>query len=341
HMKRLERREGNRHALIARIDCGSGRTLTIVNVHLEVFGTARCRSVQMKFLLDRVPSGPGIITGDFNTNTFSRGSAYHVCRSMSLLAFTDARSRVLAPWRYEPLFRDLSNAGFKWRGFNDNHPTCAVDLASLEDRTRAPAFVRKFILSRCRFLPLRLDFICCRGLQAVSPGRTITDLPCQPSDHLPITCEVAFSRGTSSAVSRQMNPLSYIWPKAAVKPSPIHGNGLFAVEPIAAGEIVCVKGGHIFGRQQLGNVNELLGPAEIQISENLFIGPLDTESREGSMIFSNHCCNPNIAVQGQIVFVAMRDIAAGEELTHDWATTDDDTYEMECRCNSPNCRKVI
>ena len=192
HMKRVERREGNRHALIARLDCGSGRTVTIANVHLEVFGTARCRSVQMKFLLNRVPSGPVIITGDFNTNTFSRGSAYDICRSMAVLAITDAQSRVLAPWRYEPLFHDLSAAGFTWRDFNDSHPTCSVDLASLEDRTRAPGILRKFILSRCRFLPLRLDFICCRGLRAVSPGRTITDLPCQPSDHLPITCELAF-----------------------------------------------------------------------------------------------------------------------------------------------------
>jgi uncharacterized protein len=138
-----------------------------------------------------------------------------------------------------------------------------------------------------------------------------------------------------------MNPLSYISPKAAVKPSPIHGRGLFALEAINAGEIVCVKGGHVFQRRQLEDLNELLGPAEIQIAENLFIGPLDRESREGSMVFSNHSCNPNIAVQGQIVFVAMRDIAAGEELTHDWATTDDDTYEMECRCNAPDCRKVI
>jgi hypothetical protein len=39
--------------------------------------------------------------------------------------------------------------------------------------------------------------------------------------------------------------------------------------------------------------------------------------------------------------VALRDIDAGEELTHDWATTDDDTYEMECNCGSENCRKVI
>ncbi|MEW6299813.1 MAG: hypothetical protein AB1671_19135, partial [Thermodesulfobacteriota bacterium] len=41
------------------------------------------------------------------------------------------------------------------------------------------------------------------------------------------------------------------------------------------------------------------------------------------------------------VFVALRDIAPGEELTHDWATTDDLDYVMECRCGSPNCRGVI
>ena len=41
------------------------------------------------------------------------------------------------------------------------------------------------------------------------------------------------------------------------------------------------------------------------------------------------------------MFVAMRDIEAGEELTHDWATTDDDRYEMACHCGAPNCRKVI
>ena len=52
-------------------------------------------------------------------------------------------------------------------------------------------------------------------------------------------------------------------------------------------------------------------------------------------------CDPKIGVQGQIVFVAMRDIEAGEELTHDWATTDNDDYEMECRCGAVNCRKVI
>jgi len=138
-----------------------------------------------------------------------------------------------------------------------------------------------------------------------------------------------------------MPNLSYISPKASVKESSIQGRGLFAVEPIKRGEIVCIKGGYIFNRETLQQVTKALGPAEIQIAEDLFIGPLNEQDREGSMIFSNHSCEPNIGVQGQIVFVALRDIEAGEELTHDWATTDDDNYEMECKCGAPSCRKVI
>jgi len=135
--------------------------------------------------------------------------------------------------------------------------------------------------------------------------------------------------------------LSYISAKAAVKESPIHGKGLFAVAPIARGEIVCVKGGYIFDRQTLDSLPKWYRAAEIQIAEDLFIGPAVEEERAGSMIFSNHSCEPNIGVFGQIVFVALRDIEAGEELTHDWAMTDDDASEMECHCGAALCRKVV
>jgi uncharacterized protein len=135
--------------------------------------------------------------------------------------------------------------------------------------------------------------------------------------------------------------LSYLSPKTAVKESRIHGRGLFAVEEIAEGEIVCVKGGAIFNRGRLKELSATLGPAEIQIAEDLFIGPTLKAEREGGMIFSNHSCAPNIGVRGQIVFVAMRRIRAGEELTHDWAMTDDDDYELECRCGAGECRKII
>ena len=136
-------------------------------------------------------------------------------------------------------------------------------------------------------------------------------------------------------------PLSYLSPKTVVAPSPIHGRGLFARAPIAHGEVVCIKGGHGFDRATLARVAAELGPAEIQVADGFFIGPLTAGERDGSMIFSNHSCEPNIGLQGQVVFVAMRDIAAGEELTHDWAMTDDDDYEMECRCGRASCRKVV
>lgn len=138
-----------------------------------------------------------------------------------------------------------------------------------------------------------------------------------------------------------MNNLSYLSPKTLVQASAIHGRGLFAKEAIAQGEIVCIKGGHVFNRATLREIQPRLGPAEIQIAEDLFIGPRTEEEREGGMIFSNHSCDPNIGVQGQIVFVARRDIQPGEELTHDWATTDDDDYELACHCGAANCRKVI
>ena len=138
-----------------------------------------------------------------------------------------------------------------------------------------------------------------------------------------------------------MPNLSYISPKAAVKESAIHGKGLFAIAPMAKGEIVCVKGGYIFDRETLRSMPEWYRAAEIQIAEDLFVGPLSEDDRAGSMIFSNHSCEPNIGLQGQIVFVAMRDIAAGEEVTHDWAMTDDDEFEMECHCGAASCRRII
>jgi SET domain-containing protein len=139
-----------------------------------------------------------------------------------------------------------------------------------------------------------------------------------------------------------MLPLSYRSPKTEVRESTIHGRGLFATAEIAKGEVVAVKGGHIVSREQLREqVTPRLGPAEIQIGDDLFIAPVTNEEREGSMIYSNHSCNANLGMRGEITFVAMRDIRAGEELTHDWATTDDDNYTVKCNCGAKNCRGTL
>jgi len=106
------------------------------------------------------------------------------------------------------------------------------------------------------------------------------------------------------------------------------------------GEVVYVMGGYVFMRQssEAADSGRLLQRSEIQIADNLFIGAIHPDD---CMIASNHSCDPNTAVQGQIVFVALREIAAGEELTHDWATTDDAVYAIECRCGSAACRRII
>lgn len=134
--------------------------------------------------------------------------------------------------------------------------------------------------------------------------------------------------------------LTWISPKTEKRGSPIEGRGLFAKENMAKDEIVAVKGGYIFDRKTLETL-QALGPAEVQIAEDLFIGPVTESEREGAMMHLNHSCNPNIGVRGEIVFVAMRDIAAGEELTFDYAMTDNDDYEMKCNCGTKDCRKVV
>lgn len=138
-----------------------------------------------------------------------------------------------------------------------------------------------------------------------------------------------------------MKNLSFRSPKTEIKKSLIHGKGLFAKVKIYRGEIVAIKGGKILNSTEWKLLESELGSAEIQISDQFFIAPANKEEREGSMLYTNHSCDPNIGIQGQIVFVAMRDIAAGEELTHDWATTDDLDYEIDCNCNSPKCRGKI
>src|SRR5882724_6004461 len=108
-----------------------------------------------------------------------------------------------------------------------------------------------------------------------------------------------------------MNPLSYRSPKTEVRDSKIHGRGLFATANIAKDEVVAVKGGHIISREELGEkVTPHLGPVEIQIGDDLFIAPVTEADREGSMLYSNHSCDSNLGVRGEITLVAMRNIRA-------------------------------
>src|SRR5947199_9865096 len=115
-----------------------------------------------------------------------------------------------------------------------------------------------------------------------------------------------------------MLPLSYRSPKTEVRESKIHGRGLFATTDIAKDEIVAVKGGHIVDRKTLREkITPRLGPVEIQIDDDLFIAPVTEQERDRSMLYSNHSCDPNLGMRGQMTFVAISNIRTGEGLTAD------------------------
>lgn len=135
---------------------------------------------------------------------------------------------------------------------------------------------------------------------------------------------------------------SWISPRARKgDPSGIQGRGLFAVEPIPAGEVVAVKGGHIVDRATMQAQSARLRNSEIQITDDLFAMALADEEYEAVMLFINHSCEPNVGFAGNTVLVAMRDVAADEELTTDYALFDDSDESMACGCGTPSCRGTI
>lgn len=63
---------------------------------------------------------------------------------------------------------------------------------------------------------------------------------------------------------------------------------------------------------------------------------------EPPFLYLNHSCEPNLGVKGEREFVALRDIAAGEELTFDYSITEDEVHwVMDCRCGTPQCRGTV
>jgi SET domain-containing protein len=135
---------------------------------------------------------------------------------------------------------------------------------------------------------------------------------------------------------------SYISAKAVKGgPSGIEGRGLFAVAPIARDEIVAIKGGHIVDTAGLRALPERLRNSDVQIADSFHLVALEDAEYEPVMLFINHSCAPNVGFAGNIVLVAMRDVAAGEELTTDYALFDDYDGSMECRCGTSACRGTV
>ena len=134
---------------------------------------------------------------------------------------------------------------------------------------------------------------------------------------------------------------SYRSPKARVGKSSIHGRGLFASRPLRKGEIVAIKGGHILDRRTLSRVGPRIAASYIQIANGFYIGALRRADVGRNKLFINHSCEPNVGIKGQITFVALRAIRAGEELTYDWAMEENAPDVTRCACGARRCRGTL
>jgi SET domain-containing protein len=134
-------------------------------------------------------------------------------------------------------------------------------------------------------------------------------------------------------------PHSYLSPKLESRPSPFRGGfGVFAREPVQAGELLAVWGGCVVTEEQLEAYSPLLQSLSVQIEDDLYLVPIEAEAADRV----NHSCNPNAGIQGQIALVALRDIQPDEEVCFDYAMTDSSPYdEFKCRCGEPTCRGRI
>jgi SET domain-containing protein len=113
------------------------------------------------------------------------------------------------------------------------------------------------------------------------------------------------------------------------------GLGLFAVKPFAEkAYIVTYRGKRIPTAEAHRRERETAAKYMFEINRRWTI---DGSSRRNLARYINHACRPNceaVLREGQMVFVALRDIAADEEITLDYGKDYFDLFiaPLGCRC---------
>ncbi len=138
-----------------------------------------------------------------------------------------------------------------------------------------------------------------------------------------------------------------------VRKSGVHGKGVFALKPIAAGERIIEYKGEIIAWPEALRRH----PHDPSDPNHTFYFSLDDgghviDAKVGGNAsrWINHACEPNCQADeedGRVFIQALRDLSPGEELFYDYGLVIDERYtaklkkEYECRCGSPQCRKTM
>jgi SET domain-containing protein len=126
-----------------------------------------------------------------------------------------------------------------------------------------------------------------------------------------------------------------------LRQSKIHSMGCYTTTPITAGEQIIEYNGP---RLTPNEANEFY-----EDDDRTYLFALDCGRYVidgfGRAAFVNHSCEPNCEtdeIDGRVWIIAMRDIAAGEELTYDYNLFDgEDDDESKCACGARTCRGTL
>jgi SET domain-containing protein len=138
-----------------------------------------------------------------------------------------------------------------------------------------------------------------------------------------------------------------------IRKSGIHGKGVFALQPIQAGDLILeYKGETISWPEALRR-----HPHDPSDPNHTFYFSLDDGSHviDGKVggnasRWINHACEPNCEadeIGGRVFIKALRDLRAGEELFYDYGLVIDERYTAKlkkayaCRCGTPGCRLTL
>ena len=124
-----------------------------------------------------------------------------------------------------------------------------------------------------------------------------------------------------------------------IRPSRIHAAGVFTTASIRKGSRVVEYSGPRLSPEE---ANRLYDGAPRTYLYGLEDGKTVIDG-EGMGAYLNHSCDPNCEVdeiKNRVWILAIRDIAAGEELLWDYNLYDDDD-PAPCHCGSPQCRGTM
>ncbi|WP_294046431.1 SET domain-containing protein [Sphingomonas sp.] len=118
------------------------------------------------------------------------------------------------------------------------------------------------------------------------------------------------------------------------------GRAVFAGRDFASGETLMPFTGRRFRSDRLPSLARGRADRFVQVTPSHVMGP---SGRIDDLI--NHSCAPNAGLRfgaDGVRLVALREIAAGEEIAWDYSTTlAESNWHMICQCRAPDCRRVI